>query len=387
MSLYVCIVIVQSKRIADNAWYYYHAYAWTFATLATSAIFITQVVEQNGPVIGDATYECWITNNYPTLRLGLLYGHLWFHCFGIGVLYFLMFRKLQNMRNQINSINKDSGCTNKSPSKPGLKASNASNGDVSKNTTNTKKSGTASATEFKTNSAVPKTMLSKKKLVLKASLVSFGFIAFWTPPTVMRILGSIPGTPTFLWLEYLTAVAASLTGLWNATSASTFGLRSDGGGMVNIGNRTEWYFYHAYAWLLSGVMTVGLFVAQSVGKKGPVIGDPTFECYIDESYSELRLELEMLQAEIGDLDEKDFCSNKANFLSGGGNTSGSGVGVGEKMVGDNNSDLLVHMKFPSPQYASLRTRSSLISQRAKQGLVNKRLSSKKLMQKASLVGI
>ncbi|KAJ3237992.1 hypothetical protein HDU81_008600 [Chytriomyces hyalinus] len=59
-----------------------------------------------------------------------------------------------------------------------------------------------------------------------------------------------------------------------------------------------WYYYHAYVWGMSAILTGLAFVMQAVLQRGPVFGDATFECWISAGYPELRVDLFYLPLRI-----------------------------------------------------------------------------------------
>ncbi|KAI9341709.1 hypothetical protein BDR26DRAFT_918271 [Obelidium mucronatum] len=54
---------------------------------------------------------------------------------------------------------------------------------------------------------------------------------------------------------------------------------------------SHWISYHLYGWGVPTIFTVAMFVCQAVLRRGNVIGDATFECWIAPQYADLRVAL------------------------------------------------------------------------------------------------
>ncbi|KAJ3092464.1 Fe(2+) transporter, partial [Physocladia obscura] len=249
MSVYVFLIVMFSKQVAENSWYFLHAYAWLLATITTATMYISEAVNRKGAVMGDATFECWISAAYPELRVGLLYAHLWFHFAVLVGMYMFIFWKLKSLKDDVGSIGKsgtggaggtDGGDVEGGGGVASRKTSRAASlgaaslGGISLGagslggsnygvtfdamptnlpTTIQKKvfevsrknSVTTASHQVRRKSSVgtgagigrlPKLIIvkksSNKKLVMKASLIALGFIVCWTPPAAVRILGLTP---------------------------------------------------------------------------------------------------------------------------------------------------------------------------------------------------
>ncbi|KAI9341676.1 hypothetical protein BDR26DRAFT_860080 [Obelidium mucronatum] len=228
-------------------------------------------------VMGDATYECWISYEYQDLRIWLYYCWLWIHFVGIIAVYTQIFFKIQKTSRGINQLStaweghvsnnlidnphhssralksiksfsgmEDSvmlasstdGITNSSPlhSNPQIVSSPSYHKSVLLPSHQLRKGQESkrlllenpweNSTIHRPNAsmngnsvAARKLSHSRMKLILKTSVIAFGFILSWTPATAKRIiLLESPYSDIPEWLSVWMGVGLAFSGVWNAAA-------------------------------------------------------------------------------------------------------------------------------------------------------------------------
>ncbi|KAJ3075673.1 hypothetical protein HDU98_007230 [Podochytrium sp. JEL0797] len=99
-----CYIVISSDgdvRVAKNGGRY-HLFAWGSATLLTCALFIAKAILKRGEIIGNATLECWISEQYSELRLAFFYMILWVEYLVIIGLYVAVYFKIHAMAQATN---------------------------------------------------------------------------------------------------------------------------------------------------------------------------------------------------------------------------------------------------------------------------------------------
>ncbi|KAJ3074677.1 hypothetical protein HDU98_010567 [Podochytrium sp. JEL0797] len=219
--LYCYITIMYSSGTADDWWYYFHAYGWGVPAVLTALAFVFQAAWNRGNVMGDATYECWISSKYPELRVGLFYAPLWIHFGLIIAIFACIFAKIRHVEKQLSeSTNSATGSKLGHHSK---QSSNSVTGGGSKlglPSTHTSNSATGSKLGLPVSSH-PKSRSTTKqprnnRIVLwKSSCLALGFLITWTPATAGRIIGLVPGAVVPEWLSILVGLCFATSGFWN----------------------------------------------------------------------------------------------------------------------------------------------------------------------------
>ncbi|KAI9341710.1 hypothetical protein BDR26DRAFT_918272 [Obelidium mucronatum] len=310
IACYCYFIVFHNQKTADSYWKWYNAYGWGIPLLLTIALFISGVIMNRGdPLLGDATYQCWISAKYPELRVALYYPLLWIHFCVILVIYIRIFiviqvtnqeltvsfggvhahhhgRQLRASEASKQSITAPRISHSVSPPNP-AKLSRSENGSEddyfqvppqsihhphnslsrtinyhdktatmistysTQNTTHhaatddrvsvtvypsqsqtqshqttptitpppvLRKSSVRKRSTVTSLKSSPQERLNQtvKKLILKSSIITIGFIISWTPATASRILSLVPGAVVPEWLSILMAVGFALSGLWNS---------------------------------------------------------------------------------------------------------------------------------------------------------------------------
>ncbi|KAJ3237991.1 hypothetical protein HDU81_008599 [Chytriomyces hyalinus] len=241
ISLYVYLSIIYRRGVAERYWYYYHGYVWGMSAILTGLAFVMQSVRKRGPAFGDSTFECWISEEYPELRIEMFYLPLWINSAFIFAIYarILLFLRShhktkldENIRTGVipiapetsgtshteegNQSNQDKtsiratyfrGPSSNAPSlsrKPLLGSSIPSQKVVTiPSLPRSVKSGTS--TIFRGN----------KLLLIKAGVTAVGFIISWLPATAGRMYTLTTAIAAPYWLTVLTVVGLATFGLWN----------------------------------------------------------------------------------------------------------------------------------------------------------------------------
>ncbi|KAI8836428.1 hypothetical protein BJ741DRAFT_605440 [Chytriomyces cf. hyalinus JEL632] len=241
ISLYVYLSIIYRRGVAERYWYHYHGYTWGMSALLTGLAFVMQAVRKRGPVFGDATFECWISVEYPELRIDLFYLPLWINSAFIFAIYARILLFLRSHRKKKNDENIHTGVIPAAPDttttshheessqsnqeKTNIRAM-AFSGPGSNGPSWSRKPLIAPPLPLPKGPTIPslarshktgKTAVSKgnKLLLIKAGVTAIGFIISWLPASAGRMHTLITSIPTPYWLTVLTAVGLSTFGLWN----------------------------------------------------------------------------------------------------------------------------------------------------------------------------
>ncbi|KAJ3074676.1 hypothetical protein HDU98_010566 [Podochytrium sp. JEL0797] len=171
--LYSYMIIMYSSGTADDLWYFFHAYGWGVPAILTVLTFVFQAAWSRGNIMGDATYQCWISSQYPELRIALFYVPLWIHFGLIIAIFACIFAKIRYVEKQLSENTKSA-----SGSKLGHPSSQSNTRALHKTPNN-------------------------RILLWKSSCLAIGFIFTWTPAMATRIIGLIPGAEVPEWLSIL----------------------------------------------------------------------------------------------------------------------------------------------------------------------------------------
>ncbi|KAJ3237994.1 hypothetical protein HDU81_008602 [Chytriomyces hyalinus] len=239
ISLYVYLSIIYRQGVAERYWYYYHGYTWGMSALFTGLLFVMEAVYKRGPIFGDATFECWISPNYPDLRINLFYLPLWVHSAFIFAMYARILAFLRWHSKVKREQNIHTGIIPYAPETRATSFQDGSNHSESKDfpfrvsSTHRASSNTSSVLiaasvplkrkAHKTDGPkggheLIKSILSNanKKLLVKAGVMALGFVVSWVPASTGRVLALFPSVTAPYWLTILTAVGLSSCGLWNS---------------------------------------------------------------------------------------------------------------------------------------------------------------------------
>ncbi|KAJ3237993.1 hypothetical protein HDU81_008601 [Chytriomyces hyalinus] len=233
ISLYVYLSIIYRRAVAERYWYYYHGYVWGMAVLLTGLLFVMQAVLKRGSVIGDSTFECWISSDYPELRIHFFYLPLWIHSAFIFAIYARILLFLRSHHNAKNEENIQTGVIPAAPEPKvvsyGEESSESNQEKTSVRALSISVTGSNAPTSF-SRKAIASPLTSKmftitsgksamsrgnKLLLVKAGVTATGFIISWMPASVARMYTLFTGIPSPFWLTILTAVGMSTFGFWN----------------------------------------------------------------------------------------------------------------------------------------------------------------------------
>ncbi|KAJ3058969.1 hypothetical protein HDU98_004988, partial [Podochytrium sp. JEL0797] len=160
--LYSYVVILYSAELADQCWPYFHTYGWGVPSLLTALVFILSAMSNNGLAMGDSTYTCWISANYPGLRVSLFFIPMWIHFVLIITIYTRIYFKIHETEEQLPS----------------------------------------QMTVFRSSNTLKPIPKLHQRLLWKSGWISATFIVSWVPATVSRGLGLAGSVPPD-WLKIL----------------------------------------------------------------------------------------------------------------------------------------------------------------------------------------
>ncbi|ORY45238.1 hypothetical protein BCR33DRAFT_765648 [Rhizoclosmatium globosum] len=86
VSLYCYFTVTVSVSTANEYSKWFSYYGIGFPAILTILPFCIDAIWKQGFPYGNAIYDCWISNEYPRLRIALYYVQLWFHFAGIIIL-------------------------------------------------------------------------------------------------------------------------------------------------------------------------------------------------------------------------------------------------------------------------------------------------------------
>ncbi|KAI8823263.1 hypothetical protein BJ741DRAFT_634567 [Chytriomyces cf. hyalinus JEL632] len=241
ISLYVYLSVIYRRGVAERYWYYYHGYTWGMSALLTGIAFIMQAVLKRGPVFGDSTFECWISAEYPELRIDLFYLPLWINSVFIFAIYGRILWFLRSHRKKRCDENIQTGVIPVAPdttttshheessqsnqdrtsvramsfSGPGSNAPSLSRKLLIAPSLPLPKIVTIPSLARSHKSGKPAVSRGNKLLLIKAGVMATGFIISWLPASAGRMYTLITAIPAPYWLTILTAIGLSTFGLWN----------------------------------------------------------------------------------------------------------------------------------------------------------------------------
>ncbi|KAI8620762.1 hypothetical protein BC830DRAFT_445933 [Chytriomyces sp. MP71] len=221
------ITVTRGSKSAEALKWWYFGYALGVPVVFTIVLVVTTSILQRGNMIGDATFECWISDAYPELKVALLYPLVWLHMVALSIIYSRIYFLILVTTSELEEISEISGRSSSEShplktmaNKTGLLLSPAkgAGNTISRNeTVNTKGDLSISRVGDQLRSGVRKKMLkSTNRLVMKATLIAISFVVSWTPATITRIL-QLLGAPVPFWLWVSTAICFSLMGLLNSS--------------------------------------------------------------------------------------------------------------------------------------------------------------------------
>ncbi|TPX64576.1 hypothetical protein CcCBS67573_g08377 [Chytriomyces confervae] len=242
ISLYVYLSIIYRRGVAERYWYYYHGYVYGMSAILTGLLFVMQAILGRGPVIGEATLECWISEEYPDLRVYLFYLPLWINSAFIFAIYarILLFlrshRKTKNDENIRTGVIPAAPATDVTSHPEKISQSNQENTSsrifpISASGSNapslSRKTMVASSPPAPTILTIPsiprshktgKSAVSRgnKLLLIMAGVTAIGFIISWMPVSSRRLLNLFTASDAPYWWIVLSAVGLSTLGFWNA---------------------------------------------------------------------------------------------------------------------------------------------------------------------------
>ncbi|KAJ3240677.1 hypothetical protein HDU78_002210 [Chytriomyces hyalinus] len=241
ISLYVYLSVIYRRGVAERYWYYYHAYVWGMSALLTGLAFVMQAVRKRGPVFGDSTFECWISAEYPDLRIDLFYLPLWINSAFIFAIYARILLFLRSHRKKKNDEHIHTGVIPTAPdttitsqheessqlsqektsiramsfSSPVSNAPSLSRKPLIAPTFTASKIVTIPSLARSHKTGKPAVSRGNKLLLIKAGVTAAGFIISWLPASAGRMYTLITSIPAPYWLNVLTALGLSTFGLWN----------------------------------------------------------------------------------------------------------------------------------------------------------------------------
>ncbi|KAI8622780.1 hypothetical protein BC830DRAFT_1087776 [Chytriomyces sp. MP71] len=160
-----CYLLLQGDGSSDQGsnMPFYHAYAWSLATFFTALLFIVQKVK-GGLAIGNATLECWISDEFKEYRIWLFYLWLWLQFACMIALYVVVWHKVKAM------------------------------------------------TGRQRNAASDAIAVGRQRMLRKAMALAVGFSITWIPASASRIVGAL-GYEVPYWLFVLQSLTMPAHGL------------------------------------------------------------------------------------------------------------------------------------------------------------------------------
>ncbi|KAI8823265.1 hypothetical protein BJ741DRAFT_715177 [Chytriomyces cf. hyalinus JEL632] len=239
ISLYVYLSIIYRPVVAERYWYFYHAYVWGMSAILTGLLFVMQAISGRGPVIGEATLECWISEEYRDLRVYLFYLPMWINSAFIFAIYARILLFLRSHRKTKNDENIRTGVI---PAAPATNVTSHPEKNSQENTCSrifsisapgsnapslSRKTVVASsppAQMILTLPSVPRSLKTGKSsvsrgnklLLIKAGVTAAGFIISWMPVSARRLYNLFTANDAPYWWIVLSAVGLSTLGFWNA---------------------------------------------------------------------------------------------------------------------------------------------------------------------------
>ncbi|ORY37811.1 hypothetical protein BCR33DRAFT_854563 [Rhizoclosmatium globosum] len=186
ISVYCYVTIFRNQTVADRLWLWYHMYAHILSILTTTCMFIGQAILKRGPVLGKGLTACWITANYPELRVYLFYVPIWIH-FGIMAL---------GIETAIAAPDSDGS----------LEPLSTSLNISEKTVISTDAVKAVTAKSFLDEAT--------RKLLVRASLIAIGFLFSFGPASVARIM-TMYGASAPNWLQAWSTFGMASSSLWN----------------------------------------------------------------------------------------------------------------------------------------------------------------------------
>ncbi|ORY43288.1 hypothetical protein BCR33DRAFT_851054 [Rhizoclosmatium globosum] len=220
IAAYCYLTIIYNSKVAESYWWWYNAHGWGTPLVATGAMFIAQDIMQRGNVIGDATYECWISSAYQELRMALLYVMLWLHFFAILFIYTVIFFLIQQRSRELSDTQNyvSDPIPQRAPLSPTMHMNHSPISHVPVDTSqghdmksvyfphqipdfhqysldrdaSKHENATLSITiSHRSTVTVPAERMknSKNRLIVKTFIISVGFLVSWVPATINRVMG------------------------------------------------------------------------------------------------------------------------------------------------------------------------------------------------------
>ncbi|KAI9337489.1 hypothetical protein BDR26DRAFT_1008475 [Obelidium mucronatum] len=249
LSIFCYLTITYSPSVAKKYWICYHCYVWGSSLFYACILLLVQVTSKANNVLGDSTFECWISNQYPILRIALFYVLLWIHFIIILCLYGLMIRRVASVSAE--ACEESSSAQNHAVTTASISTTNTSNSIST--TGKSQRSFVDSA--FNVTAAlslahappVPSLPLdrkasvqggeplvgmlnigpaeSKKRMLGRGGIVAIGFLLSWTPATVHRIASVWYNLEVPFWFNAMVAVSFGVSGKMEVlTSKETLGI-------------------------------------------------------------------------------------------------------------------------------------------------------------------
>ncbi|ORY43283.1 hypothetical protein BCR33DRAFT_766528 [Rhizoclosmatium globosum] len=109
IALHCYIIVIYSPKAAGKYWMVYLTYGIGVPSILVVGTFVSQFAMKRGDVFGDAEYQCWISPNYPELRIAFYYSVLWLHfvlilCFYIRI-YFMIQSRARDLSTTQETLN------------------------------------------------------------------------------------------------------------------------------------------------------------------------------------------------------------------------------------------------------------------------------------------
>ncbi|KAI8610950.1 hypothetical protein BC830DRAFT_699840 [Chytriomyces sp. MP71] len=249
-----------SKAAAALRWWYF-AYSFVTPLLFITLLWIAATILNRGTLMGNATYECWISAAYPELKVAFIYPLLWIHMVVIVIIYTRIYQKTQSSAYELSGIWGSTGYNTTTiasrhergvdavlSDNPGLAITVLSGSSTvppaakiqtiskSRRPSLTKNDNALSLSlQEHLPPTFPEASLQRKittksvkmdtekqmrrslnRLILKGSLIAIGFVISWTPATIVRVM-QLFNIPVPYWMIVCAGICLAMTGLMNAS--------------------------------------------------------------------------------------------------------------------------------------------------------------------------
>jgi hypothetical protein len=237
-ALYCYLTVMYNSKVSEQYWEWYIFYAVGVPSCFTMSIFVLDATLHQ-QITGDATYDCWISSEFPKIRLVLYYPLLWFHFVGIIWMYSHIFWRLWTSERDFTSNVTNSSTINESrvhtcprivssghsapTTQSGQRLSNPldqvqsvdSGQAVVQSTTNLTITSKRRESLLMNPRAAGRLSLSRQRLITKTCILALGYIISWSPATACRVMETINIVVPY-WLALVMGIGLAMSGFWNA---------------------------------------------------------------------------------------------------------------------------------------------------------------------------